>query len=105
MKGSNWRASTGPAKNRFLNMAGLDQAGQVQFAGSDEVKLGGGIQVGYWIFVALVLAGMIIALTLPRYRLKKAIAAPFPDEWVAIVERNIGVYRNRRCRCGCSFGT
>jgi Mlc titration factor MtfA (ptsG expression regulator) len=50
--------------------------------------------VGYWIFVALVLTGMVIALVLPGYRLKKAIAAPFPDEWVAIVERNIAVYRN-----------
>lgn len=50
--------------------------------------------MGYWIFVALVLLGMSIALVLPGYRLRKAIAAPFPDEWVAIVERNIGVYRN-----------
>lgn len=50
--------------------------------------------MGYWIFVALVLAGMTLALVLPAYRLKKAIAAPFPDAWVAIVERNIGVYRN-----------
>jgi len=52
------------------------------------------MQVGYWIFVVLVLVGMAIALVLPGYRLKKAIAAPFPDEWVAIVERNIAVYRN-----------
>lgn len=50
--------------------------------------------MGYWIFVALVLAGMVIALVVPGYRLKKAVAAPFPEEWVAILERNIGVYRN-----------
>ncbi|MGA9575106.1 MAG: M90 family metallopeptidase [Lysobacterales bacterium] len=50
--------------------------------------------MGYWFFVALVLAAMVIALVLPGYRLKKAIAAPFPDEWVDIVERNIAVYRS-----------
>jgi Mlc titration factor MtfA (ptsG expression regulator) len=46
----------------------------------------------YWIFVALVLIAISTALLVPRYRLKKAISAPFPDEWVAIVERNIAVY-------------
>ena len=50
--------------------------------------------MGYWVFVGLVLAAMVIALVLPGYRLKKAVAAPFPGEWVAILERNIGVYRN-----------
>ncbi len=50
--------------------------------------------MGYWVFVGLVLVGGVIALVLPRYRLKKAINAPFPDEWVAIVERNIAVYNN-----------
>ena len=48
----------------------------------------------YWIFVALVLLGVAIALVLPNYRLKKALEAPFPDEWVSIVETNIGVYRS-----------
>ena len=48
--------------------------------------------MSYWIFVVLVLAGTVAALYVPRFRLKKAIAAPFPDEWVAIVERNIAVY-------------
>ena len=42
----------------------------------------------------LVLLGVTAALVLPRYRLKKVIAAPFPDEWIAIVERNIAVYKN-----------
>jgi hypothetical protein len=50
--------------------------------------------MGYWIFVGLVLLGVVVALVLPRYRLKKAIEAPFPDEWVTIVERNIAVYKN-----------
>jgi Mlc titration factor MtfA (ptsG expression regulator) len=50
--------------------------------------------MGYWIFVGLVLLGMVLALVWPRYRLKKALAAPFPDEWVAILERNIAIYRN-----------
>jgi len=50
--------------------------------------------VNYWVFVTLVLVAVTVALVWPRYRLKKAIAAPFPDEWVAIVERNIAVYRN-----------
>lgn len=48
----------------------------------------------YWIFVVLVLLGMTIALVLPRYRLKTAINAHFPEGWVAILERNIEVYRN-----------
>jgi len=55
---------------------------------------GGWLIVGYWVFVALVLAAVAIALYLPGYRLKKAIARPFPEKWVAIVERNIGVYKN-----------
>jgi Mlc titration factor MtfA (ptsG expression regulator) len=48
--------------------------------------------VAYWVFVVLVLSAVTVALVLPRYRLKKAIEAPFPPEWVAIVERNIAVY-------------
>jgi Mlc titration factor MtfA (ptsG expression regulator) len=50
--------------------------------------------MAYWIFVALVLLGIAAALLIPRYRLQKALAAPFPEEWVAIVERNIGVYKS-----------
>jgi len=51
-----------------------------------------GIRVTYWIFVALVLIGIIVWLVLPGYRLKKAIEAPFPEQWVSIVERNIAIY-------------
>lgn len=47
-----------------------------------------------WIFLLLVIAAIILALLIPRFRLKRAIAAPFPEEWVQILERNIGIYRN-----------
>ena len=50
--------------------------------------------MGYWVFVLLVLLGITAALLIPRYRLKKAIEAPFPQAWVEILERNIEVYRN-----------
>ena len=52
------------------------------------------VEVGYWVFLAMAVLAIILALWVPRYRLKKAIAAPFPDEWVDILERNIEVYRN-----------
>jgi Mlc titration factor MtfA (ptsG expression regulator) len=48
--------------------------------------------MAYWIFVVVVLVAVVAALLVPRYRLKKAIAAPFPDNWVEILERNIEVY-------------
>lgn len=48
----------------------------------------------YWVFVVLVLLAMAAALAIPRFRLKRALGAPFPAEWIAIVERNIGVYPN-----------
>lgn len=48
--------------------------------------------MAYWVFVVLVLAAIAAAIFVPGYRLKKAVAAPFPDEWVEIVERNIAVY-------------
>lgn len=47
-----------------------------------------------WIFLLLVVAVMALALWIPRFRLKRALAEPFPPEWVEILERNIGVYRN-----------
>ena len=47
-----------------------------------------------WVFLIAVVAAIAIALWVPRYRLKRALAAPFPEEWVEILERNIGVYRN-----------
>ena len=50
--------------------------------------------MAYWVFVVLVLIGVTVALFLPQYRLKKAVNAPFPAEWVTIVENNIAVYRS-----------
>ena len=46
-----------------------------------------------WFFLALVVAIIALALWIPRFRLKMAVSRPFPPEWVAILERNIGVYR------------
>jgi Mlc titration factor MtfA (ptsG expression regulator) len=47
-----------------------------------------------WVFLIAVVAAIAIALWVPRYRLKRALSAPFPEEWVEILERNIGIYRN-----------
>lgn len=47
-----------------------------------------------WIPLALVALGAFLLLWVPRYRLKKAIEAPFPEAWVGFLERNIQVYRN-----------
>ena len=47
-----------------------------------------------WLLLALALAAIALALWLPRIRLKRALSAPFPDEWIEILERNIGVYKN-----------
>ena len=47
-----------------------------------------------YIFLAAVIVVIVLALLIPRYRLKRALAAPFPDVWVSILEENIGIYRN-----------
>lgn len=47
-----------------------------------------------WIFLSVVVAAMALAWWIPRFRLQRAISAPFPAEWVEILERNIEVYRN-----------
>lgn len=65
--------------------------GQVHLPDANHRSL---LKVSYWVFVGLVLIGVIVSLVLPRYRLKKAIEAPFPDQWVLILERNIAIYRN-----------
>ena len=46
-----------------------------------------------WILLGLVILGAFLALWIPRMRLKKAISAPFPPEWVILLEENIQVYR------------
>src|SRR5690554_2535623 len=40
----------------------------------------------------MAVAAIILALWVPHYRLRKALQAPFPDDWVQILERNIEVY-------------
>jgi Mlc titration factor MtfA (ptsG expression regulator) len=47
-----------------------------------------------YVFLAAVVVVIVLALLIPRYRLKRALAAPFSDEWVSILEENIGIYRN-----------
>jgi Mlc titration factor MtfA (ptsG expression regulator) len=47
-----------------------------------------------WVFLVLVVVAIVLALWIPRYRLRRAIAAPFPEEWIQFLERNVGVYRN-----------
>jgi len=47
-----------------------------------------------WIFLGITVVAIALALWIPRYRLKRAVEAPFPDEWVEILEANIGIYRS-----------
>lgn len=47
-----------------------------------------------WLFLTLAVAGIAIAAWIPHYRLKRALNAPFPEDWVRILERNIQIYRN-----------
>ncbi|MDZ4730801.1 MAG: zinc-dependent peptidase [Xanthomonadales bacterium] len=47
-----------------------------------------------WYLFALVIVAIVLALLIPRWRLKRAINAPFPTDWVEVLEKNIQVYRN-----------
>ncbi|MBT8039644.1 MAG: zinc-dependent peptidase [Xanthomonadales bacterium] len=47
-----------------------------------------------WIFLLLVIVAIALALWIPRFRLRQVMKQPFPDEWVEILERNIGIYKN-----------
>lgn len=47
----------------------------------------------WWFFASIPLI-LGLALWLPRWRLRRAINQPFPEQWVAILERNIQVYRH-----------
>jgi Mlc titration factor MtfA (ptsG expression regulator) len=47
-----------------------------------------------WIFLLLVIVAIVLALWIPRYRLRRAVAEPFPEEWVQILDHNIGAYPN-----------
>jgi hypothetical protein len=45
-----------------------------------------------WLLLGLVIVTIVLALWIPRFRLKRAVTAPFPRQWVEILERNIQVY-------------
>ncbi len=47
-----------------------------------------------WLFPGLVIVAIALVLWIPHFRLQRAIAAPFPEEWVGILESNIQVYGN-----------
>ncbi len=47
-----------------------------------------------WILLGTAILLIALALWIPRYRLKRALSVPFSETWVAILEQNIGVYRN-----------
>ena len=47
-----------------------------------------------WILLGTAILLIALALWIPRFRLKRALSAPFSDTWVEILEQNIGVYRN-----------
>lgn len=47
-----------------------------------------------WLIPIFAILAIALALWIPHYRLRRAVNAPFPPEWVEILERNIQVYRN-----------
>ena len=55
-----------------------------------------------WVFLVLVVVVIVLALWIPRYRLRRAIAAPFPEEWVQFLERNLGVSWERETKANIS---
>jgi Mlc titration factor MtfA (ptsG expression regulator) len=46
-----------------------------------------------WLILPIVAFVVLLALVIPRWRLRRALNAPFPPEWVEILEHNIQVYR------------
>lgn len=46
-----------------------------------------------WLLLFVLIAAIAFAAWWPRYRLKRALAAPFPEQWVEFLEHNIGAYR------------
>lgn len=45
-----------------------------------------------WIIIASALLLIALFFWIPRYRLKRALAVPFPEEWASLLEQNIDVY-------------
>jgi Mlc titration factor MtfA (ptsG expression regulator) len=46
-----------------------------------------------WLLLILGVAAIALAAWIPRWRLRRALAAPFPEEWAGLLEGNIQVYR------------
>jgi hypothetical protein len=46
-----------------------------------------------WVFLALAIAAIALFLWIPHWRLQRALAAPFPEPWERILERNIEISR------------
>jgi len=49
--------------------------------------------VNPWWLLAFGLAAIGLAVGIPRWRLKRALARPFPDDWDRLLVRNNGLYR------------
>lgn len=45
-----------------------------------------------WLILPVAIIGIALALAIPRLRLKRALARPFPDAWKRVLERNLPVY-------------
>jgi Mlc titration factor MtfA (ptsG expression regulator) len=48
--------------------------------------------VNPWLLLLLGLAAIAVAVAWPRWRLRRAISLPFPDDWIAILRRNSAYY-------------
>jgi Mlc titration factor MtfA (ptsG expression regulator) len=46
-----------------------------------------------WLFLTLVLLAIALTLWIPHWRLQRALARPFPEGWVHILERNLEAYQ------------
>lgn len=46
-----------------------------------------------WLLLTVLIAAIALAVWIPHWRLKRAIDAPFPEEWARLLENNIQVYR------------
>ena len=46
-----------------------------------------------WLIISTTVLAIVLFLWIPRMRLKRAIGAPFPEEWARLLEDNIQVYR------------
>ena len=47
-----------------------------------------------WLIILTAVVGIALFLWIPRMLLKRAISAPFPEDWARLLEANIQVYRH-----------